>query len=729
MHYSLHKLAISAKRISYTVLILSLALYTHNAPAQASGTIDYDNTLDFVVKTRPKSYKVIDSLFDAFANDSLKMKDLRFKAKSIQYIEAESYALNSLGTIYRNVSHYEKALETHQKAKELAELVGNVELEVISLNMIGVVYRRMDFIKPALDYHKKALDIANTIKDPSKTLKTSIAVSQNSLGNIYLTLKLYDLAIKEFEKSLVIEREANNRLGLAINYQNLGYADEAKGHLNLALKNYKRSLDYNNQIGSEVGRVICYNSIGQVYIKQEKYEDAKVIIEEGLKKAIKLNDQFYISLSYINLGWTQLEMGRYPIAEENLKKGLSIADNYSLKSAIVDANSRLSELYEKTDEYKNALVHYRASTELEKTIFNERNLQYVSDIIIQYENEAKNNEIKALSSENEIVKSKLERNQKIFWFTLFGLIGLAGLILAFNRNQQLKQEKQILTLEQDMLRSQMNPHFIFNSLNSIKLYIINNEKENAIYYLNKFSKLIRKILIASTEKEMSLEDELDTMKLYMNIENIRFSNEIDFQVEVDKSINTTSIRVPSLILQPFLENALWHGLSSKKDDKRITLEVAKPSAHFIAIIIQDNGIGRIESGRINSSKILKRKSVGIAITKARLANFSKGFTGDYSINIEDLYDDNGEPSGTKVIVHIPIRSNVLKIAWSFLNTLIKKSHNLEVIIQCGFFGIDWLLYSEILKVFRKHEFKDIQKPLKMEETLYDWLLILYNRNV
>lgn len=661
MHHVLPKIAIAIRCIWFQCAIL-MVFSIQNINSQSSQDSIFENTLDHTVKSKPKSYKVIDSLFGAFNQDSLQMKDLRSKAKSIKYLEAECYALNSLGIIYRNVSLYKKSLKAHQEAYELADLAGNVELKVICLNMIGVVYRRMDAIKPALDYHKKAMDLANKVKKPTPTLKASIAVSQNSMGNIYLTLKQYDLAIKEFEKSLVIEKEANNRLGLAINYQNLGYADEAKGQLELALKNYKRSLDYNNQIDSEVGRVICYNSIGQIYIKQKKYADAKVIIEEGLKKAIALNDQFYISYSYINLGWTLLEMGNYEQAEENLKLGLTIAQNYNLKTAIVDAHNRLSELYDKTDDYKAALSHYKDATELEKTIFNERNMQYVSDIIIQYENEAKNNEIKALASENEIVKSKLERNQKLFWFTLFGLIVVAGLILAFNRNQQLKQEKQILTLEQDMLRSQMNPHFIFNSLNSIKLYIINNEKENAVYYLNKFSKLIRKILIASTEKEMTLEDELDTMKLYMNIENIRFSNEIDFQVEVDKSINLTSIRVPSLILQPFLENALWHGLSSKKEDKQIILQVLKPSEDFISISITDNGVGRKEAGRINNSKILKRKSVGIAITKARLANFSRGFTSDYKISIEDLYEESGDPCGTKVLVNIPTRSNVLKIA-------------------------------------------------------------------
>ena len=662
MYYLLPKVTAPVRHISFILGIFLISAYPSFLYAQNSKDSVFDIVLDYVVKTKPETYKVIDSLFHDFNKDSLKMKSLQYKAKLVKNSAAEAYALNSLGIIYRDISNYDQALKIHQQAYDISELVGDIEQEVISLNMMGVVYRRMDVIKLALDYHKKALEIANKVENPSKTLTASIAVSQNSMGNIYLTLKQYDLAIKEFNKSLVIEKRFNNRMGLAINYQNLGYADEAKGFLDLALKNYKRSLDYNNQINSEVGRVICYNSIGQVYIKQKKYTDARIIIEEGLKKALKLNDQYYISYSYTNLGWTQLELKDYKSAEVNLKKGLNVAENYSLKTAIIDANLKLSDLYNRTGNYKSALSSYQKAIELEKTVFTERNMQYVSDIIIQYENEAKNNEIKALASENEIVKSKLERNQKIFWFTLLGLLLLAGLVLAFNRNQQLKQEKQILTLEQDMLRNQMNPHFIFNSLNSIKLYIINNEKENAVYYLNKFSKLIRKILIASTEKEMTLEDELDTMKLYMNIENIRFSNEIDFQVEVEKSINTSSIRVPSLILQPFLENALWHGLSSKENEKQILLNVTKPDADYIRIIIKDNGIGRKESERINSNKLLKRRSVGISITRARLANFSKDFTSDFKIYIEDLYDENGNAEGTKVIVNIPIHSNTKKSA-------------------------------------------------------------------
>ncbi|RXJ52589.1 tetratricopeptide repeat-containing sensor histidine kinase [Gelidibacter gilvus] len=630
--------------------------------AQNQNNAEFDAALQKVESTWPKDYSEIHSLFSKFTRDSLIMKRLAVKASDAHSLEVESYAMNKLGEIYRNKSLYDAALKSHQKAEELAKIANNIELEVISLNMMGVVYRRMDFIKPALDYHKKALDIAKSIKNPSEELMLSIAVSQNSMGNIYLTLKQYDLAIDQFEKSLVIENQLGNKLGLAINYHNLGYADEAKGLLDLALKNYERSLNYNEQIDSEVGRVICYNSIGQIYIKQKKYKEAKAIIERGLEKAIKLGDQYYISYAYINLGWVQQELQMDELAEINLKKGLEVSGTYGLKTSTVDAYKHLSELYRKKKDYKASLEHFEKAVELEKTIFTERNMQYVSDIIIQYENEAKTNQIIQLANENELVRSKLQRNQTIFWAAILTLAIVAGIMIAINRNRQLSHEKQILTLEQDMLRSQMNPHFIFNSLNSIKLYIINNEKENAVYYLNKFSKFIRKILIASTEKEISLEDELDTMQLYMNIENIRFSNEINFTIEVEPGINISVIKVPSLILQPFLENALWHGLSSKKEDKQIQLRVYKENNDFINISITDNGIGRKASEIINDGRVMKSKSVGLAITKARLANFSKRFTNDYKMDIEDLYDAKERPLGTRVVVHIPIRSNKLKSA-------------------------------------------------------------------
>ncbi|MBF8149819.1 tetratricopeptide repeat protein [Winogradskyella sp. F6397] len=614
---------------------------------------NFEHTLEYVKENTPSQLRILDSVLKPFERDSTRMTRLLNMSKEISWHEGSSFALNALGVIQRDRSQYDEALELHQEADTYAEKAKSDELKIISLNMIGVVYRRMDVVKLALDYHTEALKIAYSVIDKTTSITHSIAISQNSIGNIYLALKQYDLALLQFNKSLKIEKQADNKLGLAINYHNIGYAEEAKGNLDIALSNYNLSLDYNNSIDSEIGRVICYNSIGRVYLKQYNYKDAKPIILEALEKSLNLDDQYYISASYLNLGQLQTETNQIEDAEKHLKKALNIANSYNLKSTIAETSKLLSKISQTKENFKDALKYYQDAVEIENTILTEQNLQYVNDIVIAYENENKTNQIKALAIENEAQRLRLERNKQILLYTSFLLCGIGIALYIIHRTKALKRDKHILTLEQDMLRSQMNPHFIFNSLNSIKLYIINNDKTNAVYYLNKFSKLIRKILMASKEKETSLHDELETMKLYINIENIRFSNEIDFKIKVDPLINTEVTKIPSLVLQPFLENSLWHGLSSKANNKKIDLNVSKNSSKHITVEIIDNGIGRLASKKINDRKRLDRNSVGIDITKARLANFSEQFKNSYSLEIEDLYD-NESPSGTKIILQIPI---------------------------------------------------------------------------
>ena len=205
------------------------------------------------------------------------------------------------------------------------------------------------------------------------------------------------------------------------------------------------------------------------------------------------------------------------------------------------------------------------------------------------------------------------------------------------------------------LRSQMNPHFIFNSLNAIKLYIINNEKENAVYYLNKFSKLIRKILSSTRERETSLREEIDTLALYTDIENIRFKNEIEVAIHVDASLDLDAIKVPALILQPFIENAIWHGLSPKKGLKKLSLDVQKYKGTHVRIAITDNGIGREKSAEINSKKLRNTNSIGLKLTEERLVNFAKAYKNTHFIEFIDLYDRFKKPNGTAVELKIPIK--------------------------------------------------------------------------
>lgn len=495
------------RRLLLLLLIFSFFGYAQNKK------IDLQSASDSILTIRPKSYKEINSYLTSFRKDTLKLQILIKKFEEFDYLDGITYAQNLLGIRYRNYSLFEKAIQMHQNASQTAKKANSIEFRVFSLNMLGVDYRRMDANRTALDYNQEALSLAESVKEPSLGLRRSIAVSHNSMGNIYLLLKQYDLAIKQFEQSQVIERSIKNKLGLAINKHNIGLAKEELGQIHEALKDYKESLKINIEINNSLGKIICKGSISNIYIKQGKYKKALTLIKENLPFTEATKNQYYIAFEYINLGWVQTKLKNYANAEKNILKGLEIAKKYGFPSAISTGYLHLSEYYQLKNNYKEALKYYKLAKKFDEEVSNERNSQYVNDLIIKYDSERKNNQIKDLAKQNEIAKLKLTKN-RVTWIIILSILSILGIVFySLHRNQRLKNEKEIIRLEQDAMRSQMNPHFIFNSLNAIKLYIINNEQKNAVYYLNKFSKLIRKILTATRNKETTLADEIETIKL------------------------------------------------------------------------------------------------------------------------------------------------------------------------------------------------------------------------
>ncbi|WP_299049608.1 tetratricopeptide repeat protein [uncultured Polaribacter sp.] len=616
--------------------------------------LHFKTQIDSILRVRPITYKGINSFLRPFRRDTIKLKMLSQKFEEANYLDGKTYVQNLLGIQYRYYSLNEKAIQIHKDALETAKIANSIEFRVFSLNMLGVDYRKKDANRTALDYNQEALKLAESVENPNLGLRRSIAVSLNSMGNIYLLLKQYDLAIERFKSSQEIEKSIDNKLGLAINYQNIGYAKDAQGKTSEALEYFNKSLAINSTINNTYGTIICKSSIANIYIKHGNPKKALEIIKSNLEPAKKLNNKEYLAYEYLNLGWAQSKLERFDLSEKNLFKGLEIANKYDIISAKSYAYNHLSELYEAKKDYKKSLEYYKRSDQFKSKISNERTIQYVNDLIIKYDSERQNNQIKSLAKQNEINQLEFVKNRTIWIIISVTLILLFAILYFLYRQRLLQKEKRILTLEQDVLRIQMNPHFIFNALNSIKHYITSNEQKNAIHYLNKFSKLVRRILESSKLKEVSLTEELETMDLYMNIENIRFSNEIIYQINVEENINLNNIKVPPLVLQPFLENALWHGLSSKKGEKKIILSVTKPSNDFIEINIVDNGIGRKASAKIKAKKVIHKKSIGIELTKERLQNFIIGFQNQFNLIFDDLVDENQNPSGTKVTLKIPL---------------------------------------------------------------------------
>ncbi|MEP0133170.1 MAG: tetratricopeptide repeat protein [Eudoraea sp.] len=614
----------------------------------------FKETTESLISKAPETYNDLEIELKTVRRDTSLMRYFANASAKENYLIGKSYAFNQLGISYRDYALYEKSVKLHQMALEAAEVSNNTEFQIYSLTMLSAVYRQTEAIPSALDCAQKAIGLAEYMERPNEDIKRSLNFSLNSIGHIYRTLGQYDLAVGNFKKSIKLEAELGNTLGLAMNYIAIGECLEAQSKLEEALQNYEKSSVFNENIGSKRVSVLSNLGIAHVYVHQGKNKEALKIFESILGASEELGDMKIISEVYLNIGWAQMQNNQFDDAQYNLNKGLEIAKEYNLLSSMEEAYSYLSDLWEYQDDFKKSKEFFIEAERMEARISNDRNKLYVADIISRSETEKKNNQIEVLAKENEIINLKLRRNQNtlLIGTLLFALFTLMLYILY--RQSQLKKDKKVLTLEQSILRSQMNPHFLFNSLNSIKLYIINNEKKNAVHYLNKFSKLVRKILEASSLKEIPLAEELETVELYMTIENIRFSNEIQFKIIIDEGNDPHIVKIPSLILQPFLENALWHGLSSKDGDKSILLYISKGKNGYIDISITDNGVGREVAEKLKESKVLKRKSVGIDITKERLANFSKDYKNTFEMEIVDLYDKQEAACGTKVILHIPI---------------------------------------------------------------------------
>lgn len=242
----------------------------------------------------------------------------------------------------------------------------------------------------------------------------------------------------------------------------------------------------------------------------------------------------------------------------------------------------------------------------------------------------------------------------------FGWVSIYFLVHYIRGIKTVEREKaemriQLVESEAQALRAQMNPHFIFNSMNSIKSLINKNENESAAGYLTTFSKLIRTLFQNSDKREVSLHEELETCKLYTQLERMRFGDKVKFIFDVDESVDLKDIKVPALILQPFIENAIWHGLVPKESGGKVTVSVKEKNGS-VECTIDDDGIGRELSRQYKAQYESAHQSKGIGLTQSRLELDKILNEREGSIHITDKKNENGKAEGTKVIIQF--RQNV-----------------------------------------------------------------------
>jgi sensor histidine kinase YesM len=301
------------------------------------------------------------------------------------------------------------------------------------------------------------------------------------------------------------------------------------------------------------------------------------------------------------------------------------------------------------------------------------------------EDARKESRIGLLNRDNQIKKQQLKQEGTFrnFLIAIFIALVFAALYIFRNinlkrNNERLKQEqkeqewklkelesenkhvelqKQSAELEMQALRAQMNPHFIFNCLSSINHFILKNESKVASNYLTRFSRLMRMVLMNSQKPLIALDDELEMLGIYLEMERLRFKNSFDYAITFLNAIDSDNVFIPPLLLQPFCENAIWHGLMHKEGQGRLDIELSMQD-NILNCIITDNGVGREKADEMNSKTAEKEKSMGLKITTERLAllNREKGLHTFYAI--EDLKDEGGSAAGTKIILKINFKNSV-----------------------------------------------------------------------
>lgn len=574
-----------------------------------------------------------------FADASIRL------AISLDYKKGIAKAYNNAGVASYYLGNYKNALKNYFASYKIYERLANADKANYNkdyadiYNNIGMVYQALNDNKNALEYHKKALHIRESLENNS-----DLADSYNNIGIVYSQTGEYEKASENYKKALALKLELKNEKSIAQTYNNIG---SNTLRLGILLK----------ETGNNVGANSYFKKALDNYMAVLKIQE-------------KIEDKQSIAMSYANIGGAYYYLQNYSASEKWFLRGLDLSKAMCERYLLKEIYSGLSEVNFKTGSYKDAFFYLQQSNQYEDSILNEETAKSITEMQTKYETEKKNKQINLLEKEKKIqslelskqqeqaAKDRVTRNSGIVVFFL--LVILAWTIYSRHRlKEKTMQVQQNAELEMKALRAQMNPHFIFNSLASIQQFIYSQKSDAANEYLSRFSKLIRMIFNHSGEKNISLTDDLEALKLYMDLEQLRLDGKFVYHFHIESDIEAEEIEIPPLIIQPYVENAIWHGISQLEGEGKIDILIKMNclgKSNILMCIVKDNGIGREQSEKNKKQKNSQHKSQGMSITNERLELLNSMYGNKNSVEIIDLYSENKEPSGTEVRIFIPLKN-------------------------------------------------------------------------
>lgn len=554
------------------------------------------------------------------------------------------------------------------------------------IGQMGIFQKQIGNFTEALEYYNRSLNLYKELN-----FEYGVAALKLSIGAVYTHLSAYSLALEYIHESLEYFEKHNKILALGGAYMSLSGIYINIKEYELGYEYIDKAIEQYEKLGIKEGICGCKLNKAIILHEQKKYEECIAEFEEVIALAKEINASSYLADSYVYVGSSYIKLGKLDKAEEYLlqvphlglvnsqvlleaylytgelykqKKDYDQAIKYIQK--LVDESTKLELIgnqmkgynhlalyYSEKGNHKKAYEYQKLAYELKDSIFDSEKTSQMQKLETIYQTEKKQQKIENLENENKIQQLKLQKANITYAGIIVVLFVISGGLILAVRNSRLQVKSENIKLEQKLLRSQMNPHFIFNAISAIQHYIVKNRSLEASSYLSSFAKLMRSILQNSREELVPLETEFQTLEDYLNLQKLRLDGKLVYNIQGKEDFDTEDLAIPPMLLQPFIENAIEHGIM-KKEEQKGTIDIKfREEKNNLYIEIVDDGIGR-ESALKKTTK--DHKSFATEITNQRIKSIKKTYKREILFDIIDLKNNNNNPVGTKVIFKLPLLS-------------------------------------------------------------------------